>query len=221
MGLLILETSLEETGEGRDGVEVRVLESTVGRDSVSPHQILHTEIFKSLIVWETGHSTLQDTLRGGIRLTAIPAPVPGAGGTPPDVGIGRGATRVVDARKIIPRYVSIITLVGVSIRMGGVRRHSLVLLVSDEGDDGIIPPDHHPLYNLPLSLRHQHSLSADPLAHRVWPQHCSQIMMPLWSSVFGVIFVPAYCIGDDSCLDGNPHSFLSFSHIIVPLCSIS
>ena len=78
-----------------------MLQSTVGRDGVNPHQIPHTEIFKFLTIWETGHGALQNTLRGGIRLTAIPAPVPGAGGSPPDVGIGRGTTRVTNMRRII------------------------------------------------------------------------------------------------------------------------
>ena len=94
------------------------------------------------------------------------------------------------------------------------------LLVSDEGDDGNVPLNHHPLYNLPFGPRRQRSLLMNPSAHRVRPQHLSHIMMPLWSSVIGVIFVLAYCIGDVSRLDGDPHSFLSFSHIIVPLCSI-
>ena len=34
-------------------------------------------------------------------MTAIPAPVPGAGGSPPDVGIGRGTTRVTNMRRIV------------------------------------------------------------------------------------------------------------------------
>ena len=214
MGLPVSETSSKETCEGRDVVEVGALQLTVGGDGASPHQILHTEIFEPLVEGETGHGMLKDTLRGGIRLTTIPGPIPGAGRSPPDVGIGRGATRVTDVRRIITRDV-----VKVMNIAAGAGRHVLVLLVSDEGDDGIVPPDHHPLYNLPFSPRRHHSLSADPLAHRVWPWHLSQIMMPLRSSAIGVIFVPVHCIDDDSCLDGGPHSFLSFSHIIVsPLC---
>ena len=183
VGLPVSETSSKETCEGRDVVEVGVLQLTVGGDSVSPHQIPHTEIFEPLVKGETGHGTLKDTLWGGIRLTTIPGPIPGAGRSPPDVGIGRGATRVMDVRRIIMRDV-----VNVMNIAAGAGRHVLVLLVSDEGDDGIVPPDHHPLYNLPFGLRHHHSLSADPSAHRVWPRHLSQIMMPLWSSVISVIF---------------------------------
>ena len=130
MGLPVSKTSSMETSEGRDVVEVGVLQLTVGRDSVSPHQILHTEIFKSLVEGETGHSALQDMLRGGIRLTAIPTPVPGTGRTPPDVGIGVDTMRVADMRRIILRDMSIVALVIVSIRAGG-GRHLLVLLVSD------------------------------------------------------------------------------------------
>ena len=92
---------------------------------MSPHQIPHTEIFKSLIEWETGHGALQDTLRGGIWLTSISGPVPGIGGSPPDVGIGRGATRIADVRRIIMRDVIIVVNIA-----GRVGRHVL-LLVSD------------------------------------------------------------------------------------------
>ena len=45
-------------------------------------------------------------------------------------------------------------------------------------------------------------------------------MMPLRSSAIGIIFVLILGIGDDSRLDGDPHSFLSFSHIIVSLYDI-
>ena len=111
--------------------------------------------------------------------------------------------------------MGVVAFVLLGIGLGDALGHSLVLLVSDEGDDGIVPLNHHPLYNLPFSPKHQHSSSADPLAHRVWPQHLSQIMMPLWSSAIGIIFVPILGIGDDSRLDSDPHSFLSFSHVIV------
>ena len=125
MGLPVSETSSKETCEGRDVVEVGVLKMTIGRDSVSPHQIPHTEIFESLIVWETGHGVLQDMLRGGIWLMAVPGPIPGAGSSPPDVGIGRGVTRVKDMRRIPTREVVIVTNI-----VGGVGRHMLIL-VSD------------------------------------------------------------------------------------------
>ena len=180
MGLPVSETSLKETCEGRNVVEVGVLQLMVGRDGVSPHQVPHTEIFKPLIEGKTGHGALQDTLREGIWLVGVSGPVPGIGGPPPDVGIGVDTMRVVDVRRIIPRYVAIVVFVVVSIRAGGVVGHLLVLLVSDEGDDGIVPPNHHPLYNLPLGSRHQHSLLVDPLAHRVWLQHLSQIVLVYW-----------------------------------------
>ena len=62
---LVSETSSKETCEGGDVVKARVVQPMVSRDSVSPHQILHTEIFKPFIVWETGHGLLQDMLREG------------------------------------------------------------------------------------------------------------------------------------------------------------
>ena len=77
MGLLVSETSSRETCEGGNVVEAGVLRPTVGRDGVSPHQIPHTEIFKSLVEGETGHGALKDTLRGGIWLMAVPGPIPG------------------------------------------------------------------------------------------------------------------------------------------------
>ena len=219
MGFPVSETSLKETSEGRDGVKIRVVKSTVGRDGVSPHQIPHTEIVEGLVKREAGHGPFKDTLRGGIWSAAIPGMMPRAGGSPPDMGIGVDVMPRRNKRTIITRDVGIVTLVLLSIGFGGVAGHLLVWLVSDEGDDGIVPLNHHPLYNLPFSPRCQHSLSVDPSAHRVWPQHFSQIRMPLRSLVIGVIFVLTFCIGDDSRLDGDPHSFPSFSHVIVPLCS--
>ena len=125
MGLPVSETSSKETCEEGDVVKVRVLKPTVSGDSVSPHQILHTEIFESLIIWETGHSALQDTLRGGIWLMAIPGPIPRAGRPPPDIGIGRGMMRVANVRRIISGDV-----IKVANIVGGARRHAL-MLVSD------------------------------------------------------------------------------------------
>ena len=125
MGLPVSETSSKETCEGRDVVKVGVFKLTVGGDGMSPHQILHTEIFESLVEGETGHGMLKDMLRGGIWLMSISGPVPGTGGPPPDVGIGRGTTRVADVRRIIPRDV--IEVVNIVART---RRH-VVVLVSD------------------------------------------------------------------------------------------
>ena len=207
MRLPVSETSLKEACEGGDSVEVGVLQLTVGGDGVSPHQIPHTEIIKGFIKGKVGHGMLKDMLRGGIWTTAISGVMPRTGGPPPDMRIGVDTTRVVDMGRVITRDV-----VEVANIARQARRH-VMLLVSD---DGIIPPNHHPLYNLPFCLRHQHSLSADPSAHGIWPWQLSQIMMSLWPSVISIIFVPVLCIGDDSCPDGDPHSFLSFSHIIVP-----
>ena len=66
MRLLVSKTSSKDASEGGDVVEVGVVRTTISRDSMSPHQIPHTEIFKSLVVWEVGNSALHDTLRGGI-----------------------------------------------------------------------------------------------------------------------------------------------------------
>ena len=54
---------------------------------------------------------------------AVPGPIPGAGGSPPDERIGRGATRVENMRRIPSRDV-----VEVANIVGGVRRHVLVLV---------------------------------------------------------------------------------------------
>ena len=130
---------MKEACEGGDVVEARVLKPTVGGDGMSPHQIPHTEIIESLVGGEAGHSTLKDKLRGGIWFTAVPAIVPGAGGASPNIGIGVNAMRVADVRRVILRDVRIVVLIVASI-LGRVGRHLLVLLVSDEGDDGIVPP---------------------------------------------------------------------------------
>ena len=135
MRLPVSKTSLKEAGEGGDGVEVRVIKSMVGGDSVSPHQIPHTEI----VEWEVGHRSSKDMLRGGIWSMAISGVMPGTGGPPPDTGIGVDATLRSKKRAIIPRDMGIVALVLLGIRLGGVAGHLLAWLVSDEGDDGIIP----------------------------------------------------------------------------------
>ena len=109
MGLPVSETSSKETCEGRNVVEVGVFKLTVGGDGMSPHQIPHTEIFESLVEGETGHSTLQDTLRGGIWLAGVSGPVPGTSGSPPNVGIRRGVMRVMDVKRIIPSNMGKVT----------------------------------------------------------------------------------------------------------------
>ena len=123
MGLPVPKTSSKETCEGRNVVKVGVFKPTVGRDGVSPHQILHTEIIKSFIEGKAGHSVLKDTLRGGIWFMAVPAIVPRAGGSTPDIGIGINAALGSNKRTIIPREVGIVTLVLMSIGLGGVVGH--------------------------------------------------------------------------------------------------
>ena len=107
----------------------------VSGDGMSPHQILHTEIFESLVIWEVGNSLLRDTLRGGIWFTAIiPRPVPPIGLTSPDVGVGIMVMRVKDMRRIPSRDV--VEVAGILVREVG--RHDM-MLVSDSGYDGIVP----------------------------------------------------------------------------------
>ena len=73
----------------------------VGGDSVSPHQILHTEIFEPFIIREVGNGLFQDMLRGGIWfMSIIPRPVPLTGLTSPDTGIGVAVARVENMRRI-------------------------------------------------------------------------------------------------------------------------
>ena len=151
MGLLVSETSLKETCEGRDGIIVGVFKLTVGGDGMSPHQILHTEIIESFVEGEVGHSMLKDTLRGGIWFMVVPAIVPRAGRPPPNEGIGVDVTMGSNKRTIIPRDVGIVALVLLSIGLGGVAGHLLVWLVSDEGDDGIVPQTTIPYITYPLA----------------------------------------------------------------------
>ena len=117
---------MKETCEGRDTVEVRVLQPTVSGDGMSPHQIPHTEIVEPFIEGETSHGMLKDMLRGGIWFTAVPAIVPRAGRTPPNVGIGVGTGLGSNKRTIIPRDVGIVVFVLMSIGLGGVVRHVVV-----------------------------------------------------------------------------------------------
>ena len=58
MGFPVSETSSEKACEGRDTTEVVVVKSTVSGDGVSPHQIPHTEIVKSLVKREVGTGAL-------------------------------------------------------------------------------------------------------------------------------------------------------------------
>ena len=58
MGLPVSEASSKEACEGRDAAEVAVVESTVGGDSVSPHQIPHTEIVEGFVKREVGTGAL-------------------------------------------------------------------------------------------------------------------------------------------------------------------
>ena len=153
MGLLVSETSLKEANEGRDAAEVDVVKSTISRDSVSPHQILHTEIIEGFVEREVGTGVFKDTLRGGIWSPAVPNVTPGTGGSPPDLGIGVDATLMRRRSTIVPtRYTGVVAFVLMGIGLSGVVGH---LVVSDEGDDGIIPQTTIP-YNLPLGPRRQH-----------------------------------------------------------------
>ena len=127
-------------------VKVRVFQPTVGGDGMIPHQIPHTEIVKGLVIGEVGHSSFKDMLRGGIGSMAISGVIPGAGGTPPDMGIVIDPMRVTDVRRIITRDVG--EIVNIVARAG---RHVLVLLVSDEGDDGIVPQTTIPYITYPLA----------------------------------------------------------------------
>ena len=140
MGLLVSKTSSKEACEGRDATEVLVVKLTVGGDGVSPHQIPHTEIVEGLVEREIGSSALKDMLRGGIWSLAVSNMSPRAGGSPPDVGIGVDDTLVRRRSTIVPtRNPRVVALVLTSIGLAGVGGHWLALLVSDEGDDEIVP----------------------------------------------------------------------------------
>ena len=150
MGLPVSKTSSKEAGEGRDAAEVVVVKSTIGGDGVSPHQIPHTEIVEGLVEREVGTSALKDMLRGGIWSPAISNMSPGTGGSPPDVGIGVDDTLVRRRSTVIRlRDTREVALVLLSIGLGGVAGHLLVLLVSDEGDDGIVPSTTIPYITYP------------------------------------------------------------------------
>ena len=140
MGLPVSETSSKEACEGRDATEVVVVKSTVGRDGVSPHHIPHTEIVEGFIEREVRTGVLKDMLRGGIWSLAISDMSPRTGGSPPDMGIGVDDTLMRRRSTIIPtRDTGVVTFVLTGIGLGGVVGHWLALLVSDEGDDGIVP----------------------------------------------------------------------------------
>ena len=129
---------MKEACEGRDATKVVVVKSTVSGDGVSPHQIPHTEIIEGLVKREVGTSTFKDTLRGGIWSPAVSDMPPGTGGSPPDVGIGVDDTLMRRSTIVTLTNMGIVTLVLTSIGLGGVVGHWLALLVSDEGDDGIV-----------------------------------------------------------------------------------
>ena len=96
---------------------------TIGRDDVSPHQIPHTEIFESFVVWEVGNGALQDMLRGGIgSFMVIPGPVLLTGSTPPDMRVRGRVTLSGKERTIILKDMGIVTNV---VMMRGVRRHKM------------------------------------------------------------------------------------------------
>ena len=79
-------------------------------------------------------------LRGGIWSPAVPNMSPGTGSPPPDVGIGVDDTLVRRRSMVIrPRDARVVVLVLLGIAFGGVAGHLLVLMVRDEGDDGIVP----------------------------------------------------------------------------------
>ena len=137
MGLPVSETSSKEACEGRDAAEVVVVKTTIGRDGVSPHQILHTEIVEGLVEREVGTGALKDMLRGGIWSPAVSNVSPRTGGSPPDMGIGVDDTLVRRRSTVIRlRDTRVVAFVVAGIGLGGVLGH---WLVSDKGDDGIIP----------------------------------------------------------------------------------
>ena len=150
MGLPVSKTSSKEACEGRDTTEVVVVKSTVSGDGVSPHQIPHTEIVEGLVEREVGTGALKDMLRGGIWSPAVLNMSPRTGGSPPDVGIGVDDTLVRRRSTVIrPRDMRAVTLVLLGITFGGVVGHWLAMLVSDEGDDGIVPSTTIPYITYP------------------------------------------------------------------------
>ena len=150
VSLPVSETSSKEACEGRDTTEVVVVKTMISGDSVSPHQILHTEIVKGFIKREVGTSALKDMLRGGIWSPAVSNMLPRTGGSPPDVGIGVNDMLVRRRSTIVPtRDTRVVTLVLTSIGLAGVVGHLLALLVSDEGDDGVVPSTTIPYITYP------------------------------------------------------------------------
>ena len=150
MGLPVSKTSSKEACEGRDATEVVVVKSTIGGDSVSPHQIPHTEIVEGFVEWEVGTGALKDMLRGGIRGPAVSDMSPRTGSPSPDVGIGVADTLVRRRSMVIrPRDTRVVALVLLGITFGEVAGHWLTMLVSDEGDDGIVPSTTIPYITYP------------------------------------------------------------------------
>ena len=88
-------------------------------------------------------------LRGGIWSPAVSNVLPRAGGSPPDVGIRVDDTLVRRRSTVIRlRDTRVVALVLLGIMFGGVAGH-LLMLVSDEGDDGIIPSTTIPYITYP------------------------------------------------------------------------
>ena len=76
--------------------------------------------------------------------------VPGAGGSPPDMGIGVNDTLMRRRSTIVAlTNMGVVALVLLGIGLGGVAGHLLALLVSDEGDDGIVPSTTIPYITYP------------------------------------------------------------------------
>ena len=86
-------------------------------------------------------------LRGGIRSPAVSDMSPRTGGSPPNVGIGVDNTLVERRSTVIrPRDTRVVALVVAGIGLGGILGH---WLVSDEGDDGIVPSTTIPYITYP------------------------------------------------------------------------
>ena len=152
MGLPVSKTSSEEACEGRDTTEVDVVKTTIGGDGVSPHQIPHTEIIEGFVEREVGTGTLKDMLRGGIWSPAVSNMSPRTGSPSPDMEIGVDDTLVRRRSMVIrPRDMRVVAPVLLGITFGGVAGHWLVMLVSDEGDDGIVLSTTIPYITYPLA----------------------------------------------------------------------
>ena len=112
----------------------------VGGNGVSPHHIPYTEIVKGFVEREVRTGTFKDTLRGGIWSSAVSDMVPGTDSSSPDLGIGVDDMLMRRRSTVVTlTNTRVVALVLLSIGLGGVVGHLLALLVSDEGDDGIVP----------------------------------------------------------------------------------